>query len=206
MAKRGRPATQISVTDNQLAELNRRVAARKGPADDRLRALIILGCKEGEPGTSIAKRLGITAQTVSKWRRRFADYGLDGLNDEVRSGRPRSISDDVVQEAIDRVRQEKPEDASHWSTRSMSEVIGISRLACTGYGEPSASNPIWRRRLLSTDPAFVDKVHDVVGLYGILLTGRSCCRSTRRARSRHQPYSARPAIDVWTARNPHPRL
>ena len=166
MAKRGRPATQISVTDNQLAELNRRVAARKGPADDRLRALIILGCKEGEPGTSIAKRLGITAQTVSKWRRRFADYGLDGLNDEVRSGRPRSISDDVVQEAIDRVRQEKPEDASHWSTRSMSEVIGIS---------PTSVHRIWRAFglkphmektfKLSTDPAFVDKVHDVVGLY-----------------------------------------
>ena len=66
MAKRGRPATQITVTNDQLAELNRRVAARKGPADERLRALIILGCKDGEPGTSIGKRLGITAQTVSK--------------------------------------------------------------------------------------------------------------------------------------------
>ncbi len=166
MAKRGRPATQVTVTDDQLAELNRRVATRKGPADERLRALIILGCKGGEPGTSIAKRLGITAQTVSKWRRRFADYGLDGLNDEVRSGRPRSISDEVVQDVIDRVRQEKPEDASHWSTRSMSEVAGIS---------PASVHRIWRAFALkphrektfklSTDPAFVDKVHDVVGLY-----------------------------------------
>lgn len=104
MAQRGRLAAQVTVTEDQLAELNRRVAARKGPADERLRALIILGCKDGEPGTSIAGRLGITAQTVSKWRRRFADYGLDGLNDEVRSDRPRSITDDVVQEVIDRVR------------------------------------------------------------------------------------------------------
>lgn len=81
MAKRGRPATQVTITGDQLAELNRQVADQKGPADGRLRALIILGCKDGEPGTSIAKRLGITVQTVSKKRPRFADYGLDDLKE-----------------------------------------------------------------------------------------------------------------------------
>lgn len=166
MAKRGRPAAQVTVTEDQLAELNRRAAARKGPADEQLRALIILGCKDGEPGTSIARRLGITAQTVSKWRRRFAAYGLDGLNDELRSGRPRSIPDEVVQEVIDRVRQEKPADASHWSTRSMSEVVGISPASVQRIWGAFGLKPHLEKTFkLSTDPAFVDKVHDIVGLY-----------------------------------------
>lgn len=166
MAKRGRPTVQVTVTDDQLAELNRRVAARKGPADERLRSLIILGCKDGEPGTSIAKRLNISAQTVSKWRRRFADYGLDGLNDEVRSGRPRSIPDEVVQEVIDRVRQEKPEDASHWSTRSMGEATGISPASVHRIWKAFGLKPHMEKTFkLSTDPSFVDKVHDIVGLY-----------------------------------------
>lgn len=166
MAKQGRPAAKVIVTEDELAELYRRAAARKGPSDERLRALIILGCKKGEPGTSIGKRLGVTAQTVSRWRRRFVALGLEGLNDEFRSGRPRSIPDEVVQEVIDRVRQEKPDDASHWSSRRMSEAVGIS---------PASVQRIWRAFglkphrektfKLSTDPAFVDKVHDIVGLY-----------------------------------------
>ncbi|MCA0975018.1 helix-turn-helix domain-containing protein [Halomonas denitrificans] len=88
-----------------------------------------MGCKDGEPGTSTGRLLGITAQTVSKWRRRFADYGLDGLNVEIRSSRPRSISDEVVQEVIDRVRHEKPEDASHWRQKAMRSYLTHSRLA-----------------------------------------------------------------------------
>lgn len=88
--KTGRPAVRIELTEQEYAELILRRARRKGPADMQLRAEIILSCAQGESGSSIARRLGITAQTVSRWRLRFARLGLQGLDDEPRSGRPRN--------------------------------------------------------------------------------------------------------------------
>lgn len=120
--KTGRPAVRIELTEQEHAELTRRRARHKGPADRQLRAEIILSCARSESSSSIAQRLGITAQTVSRWLLRFARLGLQGLNDEPRSGRPRSISDEKVQEVVDRVRQTRPDDASHWSSRRMSKA------------------------------------------------------------------------------------
>lgn len=82
--KTGRPATPISLSEPERAELLRRIAKRKGPADSKIRAEIILGCAQGESSTAIAQRLGIGVHTVSRWRLRFARLGLDGLNDEPR--------------------------------------------------------------------------------------------------------------------------
>ena len=114
----------------------------------------------------LSRRYNLNPKKVRKWRSRFADYGLGSLNDEVRSGRPRSISDDMVQDVIDRVLQEKLKDASHWSTRSMSEVTGISPVSVYRIWRASGLKPHMEKTFkLSTDPAFVDKVHDVVGLY-----------------------------------------
>ncbi|MBH3441156.1 IS630 family transposase [Pseudomonas luteola] len=162
----GRPAVQITLTRQEHAELSRRRAQRKGPADSKLRAEIILSCASGEPGSSIARRLGITAQTVSRWRLRFSQWGLEGLNDEPRSGRPRSISDEKVQEVVDRVRQTKPEDASHWSSRRMSKATDISLASVQRIWRAFGLKPHLEQTFkLSTDPAFVDKVHDIVGLY-----------------------------------------
>ncbi|MDT4821714.1 Integrase core domain protein [compost metagenome] len=164
--KTGRPATPITLSESERAELLRRIAKRKGPADSRIRAEIILGCAQGESGTVIAHRLGIGVHTVSRWRLRFARLGLDGLNDEPRSGRPRSISDEQVQEVIDQVTQTKPEDASHWSSRSMSKAIGISPASVQRIWRAFGLKPHLERTFkLSTDPAFVDKVQDIVGLY-----------------------------------------
>jgi transposase len=105
-------------------------------------------------------------QTVSKWRCRYESFRLAGLTDALRSGRPRSVLDEQVQEVVNRVRQTKPVNATHWSVRTMSAATGVSA--------PTVHR-IWREFglkphlvdtfKLSTDPNFVDKVRDVVGLY-----------------------------------------
>lgn len=125
--KTGRPAALIELSDEEHLELLRRSRQRKGPAESRIRAEIILACAGGESGTSIAHRLGIGVHTVSRWRVRFSRLRLDGLNDEHRSGRPRSITDEQVQDVVNQVLQSKPEDASHWSTRSMSQAYFSSQ-------------------------------------------------------------------------------
>lgn len=93
----GRPATIITLSEAEKTELLRRVKLREGAQDARLRAEIILACAAGESGNDIAQRLGTSKDVVSRWRQRFSKLGLLGLNDEPRSGRPRTISDELVQ-------------------------------------------------------------------------------------------------------------
>src|SRR5450432_1860312 len=113
-----------------------------------------------------ASRLGIACATVGKWRRRFAEHRLEGLRDEPRWGTPRSIDDERIEAVIVRTLESIPPDATHWSSRGMARASGLS---------VSTVQRIWRafglqpHRLetfkLSTDPDFVAKVRDVVGLY-----------------------------------------
>ncbi|MBU3055787.1 IS630 family transposase, partial [Pseudomonas indica] len=162
----GRPASPIELSDEERHELLRRSRQRKGPAESRIRAEIILACATGESGTSIANRLGIGVHTVSRWRVRFNRLRLDGLNDEHRSGRPRSITDEQVQQVVNQVLQSKPADASHWSTRSMAQATGVSPASVMRIWHAFGLKPHLEKTFkLSTDPAFVDKVHDIVGLY-----------------------------------------
>ena len=164
--KTGRPAAPIELSDEERSELLRRSRQRKGSAESRIRAEIILACASGESGTSIANRFGIGVHTVSRWRVRFSRLRLDGLNDEQRSGRPRSITDEQVQAVVNQVLKSKPEDASHWSTRSMSQATGISPASVMRIWHAFGLKPHLEKTFkLSTDPLFVDKVHDIVGLY-----------------------------------------
>ncbi|MBX6913434.1 IS630-like element ISPsy1 family transposase, partial [Pseudomonas syringae group genomosp. 3] len=99
-------------------------------------------------------------------RTRFSKWGLVGLNDEHRSGRPRTISDEQVQKVVDQVLKGKPEDASHWSTRQMSRETGISPASVMRIWHAFGIKPHLEKTFkLSTDPLFVDKVQDIVGLY-----------------------------------------
>ncbi|MBX6464618.1 IS630-like element ISPsy1 family transposase, partial [Pseudomonas syringae group genomosp. 3] len=101
-----------------------------------------------------------------RWRTRFSKWGLVGLNDEHRSGRPRTISDEQVQKVVDQVLKGKPEDASHWSTRQMSRETGISPASVMRIWHAFGIKPHLEKTFkLSTDPLFVDKVQDIVGLY-----------------------------------------
>jgi transposase len=131
-----------------------------------LRCRIVLAAADGESSKDIAERLGCTASTVGKWRGRFARQRLEGLHDEPRPGKPRTIRDEDVEAVIVKTLETKPTNATHWSTRSMAEATGMSQ---------SAVSRIWRAFglkphlvdsfKLSPDPLFVDKVHDIVGLY-----------------------------------------
>jgi len=112
------------------------------------------------------KRLGVHAATVGKWRGRFAKRRLDGLVDEPRPGAPRTISDEQVEQVITKTLEETPRDATHWSTRGMARATGMSQTAISriwrAFGLKPHLDEAWK---LSTDPQFIDKVRDVVGLY-----------------------------------------
>ena len=131
-----------------------------------MRAQIVLAIAEGLQSKVIAIELGVDAATVGKWRRRFAEHRLDGLDDEPRSGAPRSLDDARIEAVIVATLESTPANATHWSSRGMAKASGVST---------SSVQRIWRafglqpHRLetfkLSTDPNFVAKVRDVVGLY-----------------------------------------
>src|SRR5437660_5546341 len=99
------------------------------------RCRIVLAAADGESSKEIAARLGCNADTVGKWRGRFARRGFDGLHDEPRPGKPRSIGDDQIERVIVKTLEEQPADATHWSTRSMAQATGMSQ---------SAVSRIWR--------------------------------------------------------------
>jgi transposase len=156
----------LGLDEVERAELTSLASRRSTAQGLALRARIILACVEGEQSKVVAARLGIDPDTVGKWRRRFAEHRLEGLWDEPRSGTPRTIEDARIEAVIVRTLETKPPDATHWSSRGMARASGLS---------VSTVQRIWRafglqpHRLetfkLSTDPDFVAKVRDVVGLY-----------------------------------------
>jgi len=126
----------------------------------------VLAAAEGLKNTQIAERLAIGRGTAAKWRSRFAELRLDGLLDEPRPGRPRTVSDAQVEEVIVKTLESTPKDATHWSTRSMAAEVGLSQSAVSriwrAFGLQPHRTETWK---LSKDPQFVAKVRDVVGLY-----------------------------------------
>jgi transposase len=131
-----------------------------------LRARIVLACAEGRDNTEVAAEVGVTHQTVGKWRRRFIDRRLDGLLDEPRPGGPRRIGDAQIEQVIVKTLESKPRDATHWSTRSMAKATGLSQSTISRIWRAFALQPHRSETFkLSSDPLFVEKVRDVVGLY-----------------------------------------
>lgn len=130
------------------------------------RARLVLLAADGRPNTAIAARLHLTLPTVRKWRERFADRRLDGLTDDPRPGAPRSVTDAQVEAAVTRTLEAVPKDATHWSTRTLGRELGLSQTAVSriwrAFGLKPHRHGTFR---LSTDPFFVEKVRDVVGLY-----------------------------------------
>jgi len=162
----GRPVTRIELSAEVAGVLESYTQRRKTAQALALRARIVLGCAAGLSNQAVAARERVTPQTVGKWRRRFAERGVDGLLDEPRPGVPRKIDDAKVESVIVQTLESQPPGATHWSTRSMARHSGIST---------SSVGRIWRAFglqphraesfKLSQDPLFVDKVRDVVGLY-----------------------------------------
>jgi transposase len=130
-------------------------------------ARIVLGCASGLSNKAVAARERVTVQTVDKWRRRFVERGVDGLLDEPRPGVSRTIDDAKVESIIVRTLESQPPGATHWSTRSMARHSGISTSSVGRIARAFGLQQQHRAETfkLSTDPLFLDKVRDIVGLY-----------------------------------------
>jgi putative transposase len=124
----GRPMPPLVLSDDKVQQLQRIASSRSLPHSIVQRAQIVLACGAGETNTGISKRMGLTDMTVGKWRKRYRDLGLEGLHDELRSGRPRIYADDKVAEVINRALQSKTADGSmQWTARSLAAATGISK-------------------------------------------------------------------------------
>ena len=161
-----RPPTEIVLDSEEEAELQRWYRRRKTSAGLHLRAGIVLDCAHGYPGEEIARKHRTSLQTVSKWRRRFAHKRLAGLSDAPRSGQPRRHGDDQVQAVLEATLHRTPKKATHWSVRSLSDELSVPRDFVHRVWRAFGLKPhLTKSFKLSTDPHFVEKVRDVVGLY-----------------------------------------
>ena len=162
----GRPKKTLTVkpADREKLEL----LARRPKTAQRvaIRSKIVLRAAEGLPNQEIARQLGITGATVGKWRERYREHGMEGLSDEPRPGTPRKITDAKVEEAVTQTLESMPTAATHWSTRSLAEKVGLSQSAVVRIWHSFGLQPHRTETFkLSTDPYLVDKVRDIVGLY-----------------------------------------
>jgi transposase len=163
---RGRPLTELAVSEEDRAVLTRWAGRPKTAQALALRARIVLAAAEGRSNEAIASGERVTPHTVGKWRRRFLEQGPGGLLDEPRPGAPRTIADERVEAVVVRTLESKPKDATHWSTRSMARAMGMSQTSVGRIWRAFGLQPHRAESFrLSTDPLFVEKVRDVVGLY-----------------------------------------
>jgi len=163
---RGRPKAELVLSEGERNELEALVRRAKTGQALALRARIVLACAGGLDNQVVAARIGTTKATVSKWRCRFVRQRLDGLYDAPRSGAPRSITDAKVDAVIARTLESVPRDATHWSTRSMAEQAALSASSVARIWRAFGLQPHRQESFkLSSDPLFVDKVRDIVGLY-----------------------------------------
>jgi transposase len=172
MARSGRPpeggseSLSVRLNNGQRGELERFASRPKTSQALARRCRIILRSADGASDTEVSEKERVSRQTVSKWKKRFITGGVDAMVDEPRPGAPRTITDENVEKVITQTLESTPLDATHWSTRSMAKAVGMSQ---------SAISRIWRafglqpHRVetfkLSSDPLFIEKVRDIVGLY-----------------------------------------
>jgi transposase len=157
----------LMLTDDERQVLEGWSRRRKTAQALALRSRIVLGCADGASVSAVAADLGISRATAGRWRSRFLEARLKGLNDEQRPGRPRTVTDEHVEKVITATLEQAPPGGdTHWSTRAMARSEGMSQSAVSRIWRAFGLKPhiveTWK---LSADPMFIDKVRDVVGLY-----------------------------------------
>jgi transposase len=159
-------AVEIALSDEERSVLEAWTRRRTTAQALALRARIVLAAAGQLTNAEIAELEGVSRPTVTKWRNRFAARRLEGLMDEPRPGRPRTITDEQVERVVITTLETKPKNATHWSTRSMARQAGVTADAVLriwhAFGLQPHRQETWK---LSKDPQFIEKVHDVCGLY-----------------------------------------
>lgn len=158
---------RIRLRSGDREELERRVRARTTPQRHVERARVVLGSADGLSARALRREVGVSLPTVKRWLDRYEAEGLAGLQDRPRSGRPRtSVTAEAEAEVVRRTLEEKPPSGTHWSTRLMAEAAGLHHSQVARIWRAHGLKPHLARTFkLSTDPEFVEKLRDVVGLY-----------------------------------------
>jgi transposase len=166
MALRGRKPKPFELVDEDRTRLRRLVEAPTVDNRVAVRARILLWSGDGMAGREVARRLEVSSATVSKWKDRYRLLGFDGLDDAPRTGRPSNITDEKVAEVVKLTLEEKPKGATHWSTRDLARRTGLNQTRVSRIWRAFSLRPHMAETFqISTDPQFIEKVHDVVGLY-----------------------------------------
>ena len=164
--RRGRPPVRVVVSPSERTTLEQWARRRTTAQGLAQRARIILACAAGQSTPVVARALGITRQTVGRWRQRFLDRRLDGLVDEPRPGAPRRITDAKIEQMIAETLETTPRDATQWSTRAFAKQVGVSHSTVGRLWRAFGLQPHRSETFkLSRDPLFIEKVRDIVGLY-----------------------------------------
>jgi len=163
---RGRPTQPIDLTDDAKKQLQSITKSRSLPHGLVRRAKIILMAADGFTNKAIAEKLDLSPIVIGMWRKRFLAQGLMGLYDEQRPGSPRSISDEHIAQLIRKTLHKRPKKDTHWTCRSIAQETHLSKSTVQRVWKAFAIQPHRQKHFkLSTDPFFVEKVRDIVGLY-----------------------------------------
>lgn len=162
----GRPKEPIVLSEEEREQLSNIANSRSMPHGLVRRARIVLLAADGMHNCAIAERVDLSPQMVCKWRKRYLQQGLTGLHDELRPGRPRTISDEKVAMLVRKTIETKPRHGTHWTIRALARDTELSRATVHRIWRAFGLQPHRQRHFkLSTDPFFVEKVRDIVGLY-----------------------------------------
>jgi putative transposase len=162
----GRPLAPLRLSAAEQDELLAMTRSRSMPQSLATRARIVLLAAEGESNTSIAERLELSLPTVGIWRKRYLQQRIQGLYDEPRPGGPRSIGDEQIAALLRKTLRTKPKDGSHWTCRSIAAETRLSKSTVQRVWKAFGLQPHRQKHFkISTDPFFVEKVRDIVGLY-----------------------------------------
>lgn len=162
----GRPKAPLVLAAEERSQLQSIASSRSLPHGLVQRARLVLMAAEGLSNAAISKKLQLSPQSVCKWRQRYLRQGLPGLHDELRPGRPRTVSDERVAALVRKTLRTRPRRGTHWTIRSIAQETRISATTVHRIWQAFGLQPHRQRHFkLSTDPFFVEKVRDIVGLY-----------------------------------------
>jgi len=162
-----RIAPRVAVADEHIAILKSWARGRSAPVRVMQRAKIVLLARQGQENKDIAAEVGVTRQLVGRWRNRFVQFGLGGITQDAPGrGRKPTVRDALAPKIVEMTTQQKPPNATHWSTRTLAKALGTSDSMVRRVWQANELKPHLSRTFkLSNDPRFVEKLIDVVGLY-----------------------------------------